>query len=214
MSSKTQNLIVVVGATGAQGSSVVRTFLLEQGWRVRGLTRDTRGKRSQELAAKGVEMVTANLDDPTSLESAFDGATAIFAVTDFWGPFTDPANHSKVKPGQTINKWSYEHELQQAKNIFHAAAKIKSLQRFVWSGLSNVEKWSKGKYTWVYHFQSKADATEHLKEGYPELWKETSVIQVGWYASNHSRSPFMQPVKVCCGNCGTQQEGILCLGSR
>jgi uncharacterized protein YbjT (DUF2867 family) len=81
-------LLVVVGATGTQGSSVVHTFLsASPPWRIRGLTRNPSSAASKALTAKGVEMVAADLDDSSTLPAAFAGATAIFAVTDFWGPF-------------------------------------------------------------------------------------------------------------------------------
>ena len=177
-----KKLLVVIGATGVQGGSVVSTFL------------------SEALVAKGVEMVQADLDDPSSLHSAFSGATAIFAITDFWAPFFDPESRKKVKPSQSLNEWAYEKELAQAKAIIDAAAKVDvdegGLQRLIWSGLSAAKKWSKGKYTWVYHFDSKADATEYIEKEQPELWKKTSVIQVGGYASNHMGSSFSAPRKV------------------
>ncbi len=192
MSSK---LIVVFGATGMQGSSVVSIFLSEPGWRVRGVTRNPDSAASKALAARGVEVVKADVDDPASLGPVVEGANAVFSVTDFWGPLRDPANQSKVKPGQTINEWGYYNELRQAKNIIDAVAKVESLDRFVWSGLSAVKKWSKGKYTWAYHFDSKAAATEYIKETYPKLWKATSVIQVGGYLSNHQKFPGFTPQK-------------------
>jgi NmrA-like family len=71
-------LITVVGATGAQGSSVVHTFLSAcPSWRIRGLTRNPSSAASKALAAKGVEMVAADLNDPSTLPAAFAGATAI-----------------------------------------------------------------------------------------------------------------------------------------
>jgi uncharacterized protein YbjT (DUF2867 family) len=108
-------LFVVFGATGAQGSSIVSTFLSEPGWRVRGVTRNPGSSASQNLAALGVELVKADLDDPASLAPAVDGANAVFAMTDFWEPLRDPANQSKLKPGQNINEWGYHTELQRGK---------------------------------------------------------------------------------------------------
>jgi NmrA-like family len=192
-------LIVVVGATGNQGSSVVKTFLKLPGWRVRGVTRDVRSSAARDLSAEGVEMVAANLDDPSSLLSAFANATVIFGVTDFWHPFADPANYAKLAPGQTINEWCYAYELQQAKNIFDVASKISTLERLIWSSLSSVKKWSKGKYTWVYHFDSKADAAEYGRTAYPDLWKRTSIIQVGFYLSNFLINALTQPRRVEAG---------------
>jgi NmrA-like family len=185
----------VFGATGVQGSSVVSTFLSEPGWAVRGVTRNPDSEASQKLVARGVEVVKADVDDPTSLGPAVEGANAIFAVTDFWTPLRDPANQSKVEPGQTINEWAYHHELQAAKNIIDAVAKIEPLERFVWSALSSVKKWSEGKYTHVYQFDSKADATEYIKTSYPKLWAKTSVIQIGVYLSNHLLFPGFKPEK-------------------
>ena len=146
-------------------------------------------------------MVAADLDDASSLQSAFKGATAIFAVTDFWQPFMaiamDPARQAKeLKPGQTVNEWAYNHELNQAKAVIDAAAKVQGLQRFVWSSLPSVKKLSGGKYTWVYHFDSKADAAEYLEQQHPDLWEKTSLVLVGFYTTNHILFPIMRPTKV------------------
>lgn len=192
MSSK---LIVVFGATGHQGSAVVSTFLSEPGWRVRGVTRNPGSDASQKLAARGVEMVKGDMDDPATLGPVVAGANAVFSVTDFWTPLRDPANQAKPKPGQTINEWAYFNELQAAKNMIDAVSKVASLERFIWSGLAAVKKISKGKYSYVYHFDSKADATEYIKETYPALWEKTSVIQVGAYLSNHIEMPGLLPQK-------------------
>ena len=191
-----EKLLVVVGATGNQGSSVIKSFISEPGWHIRGLTRDQNSQKATKLKENGVEPVTADVNDPTSLLPAFSTATAIYAITDFWGPFLDPKNQSRPKQGQTINEWSYEHELQQAKNIIDAAAKVDSLEHFIWSGLNSPKKWSKGKYTWVYHFDGKAAATSYIEKTYPELWKKTSVLMMGQYLSNHLSLPILQPRKV------------------
>ena len=208
-SSKTppKPLLVVIGATGAQGGSVVQTFLSSSPqWRIRGVTRNPSSAASKALAAKGVEMVAADLSDPFTLPAVFVGATAIFAVTDFWGPFMALAQDSgrqkeELKPGQTVNAWAYEHELAQAKAIVDAAAQVEGLQRFVWSALAAATEISGGKYTWAYHFDSKADASEYIKIEHPDLWEKTSRVQVGFYATNHSTLPFMRPQKVGASSC-------------
>ena len=59
-----KKLILVIGATGVQGTAVIDALLapLEDGtpssYTIRGLTRDPNSSRAKELAAKGVEMVT------------------------------------------------------------------------------------------------------------------------------------------------------------
>ena len=51
------------------------------------LTRSTSRKLLTSLAALGVEVVTADLDDQSSLEQAFKGAYGAYCVTNFWEHF-------------------------------------------------------------------------------------------------------------------------------
>lgn len=62
--------IAVLGSTGQQGGAVARACL-KAGWKVRGLTRNAKGKGAQALAAEGAEMVSADLDDFDSLIKSF-----------------------------------------------------------------------------------------------------------------------------------------------
>ena len=75
-------------------------------------------------------MVSANLEDPASLEVAFSDASAIFLTTDFWAPFYNPSTKSLLEDGQTLNEYCYAKELQQVKNVADAAAQIAGLERF------------------------------------------------------------------------------------
>ena len=77
-------LICVVGATGNQGGSVAQRFLRDPTFKVRGITRNRASPAAEKLAAQGVEVVQANLDDVESLKRAFDGASIIFSVTNYW----------------------------------------------------------------------------------------------------------------------------------
>lgn len=79
MTPSERRVIVVTGATGRQGSAVTR-HLLEQGWRVRALTRNIAGKQAQALAALGAEVVRGDLDDTTTLRPAFAGAGGVYSV--------------------------------------------------------------------------------------------------------------------------------------
>ncbi|KAH7247303.1 uncharacterized protein BKA55DRAFT_595001 [Fusarium redolens] len=189
------NLIVIVGATGNQGGSVASVFLGEPGWTVRALTRNTSSVKYQALAARGAEVVQADIDTPATLSAAFEGADAIFAVSDFWGLYSDPTNKDKAKPGQPLNVWAGEHETQQLKNIIDAADKVPNLERFILSSLSNATKWSKGKYTHVYHFDSKAKAADYGRETYPDLWAKTSIYQPGLFLSNYTLNGLRQLIK-------------------
>lgn len=57
-------LIVVTGATGSQGGSVV-DVLLKDGWtKLRGVTRHPYSAAAKKLAAKGVEVVKGDFNSP------------------------------------------------------------------------------------------------------------------------------------------------------
>lgn len=81
-------------------------------------------------------------------------------------------------------EYCYEQELQQGKNIADAAAQVEGLERFIVSSLVEARKWSLGKYKGVYHFDSKAQAVNYVKETYPELAKSMSTVLVGGYMEN------------------------------
>jgi len=55
---------------------------------------------------------------------------------------------------------------------------------FIWSTLSHTKKWSKGKYTGVYHFDSKAAVVDYINEQIPELAKKMSLLQMGLFLTN------------------------------
>ncbi|KAM0541009.1 hypothetical protein ACHAPJ_013409 [Fusarium lateritium] len=173
----------------------LNTFISAAGWKVRAITRNPSSTKAQALASRGVEVVQADTDKPASLEHAFEGANAIFAVSDFWGTYFNPENSDKAKPGQGLNEWVYEYEIRQLKNAIDAAAKVSTLERFILSALSNATKWSNGKYKHVYHFDGKAKAVEYTQEAHPDLWTRTSVFQAGLFLSNWTTSPLNFPKK-------------------
>lgn len=79
MISKEGKTIVVIGATGRQGGPVTR-HLLQQGWRVRAVTRKPESKKAAELRTLGAEVVKANLEDKASLEAAFGNAYGLYDI--------------------------------------------------------------------------------------------------------------------------------------
>ena len=188
-----KKLVVIIGITGNQGGSVANTFLQHSSqWRIRGLTRDTSSSASRDLAAKGIEMVQADLHDPSTLLPAFKGANLIFSVTDFWKPFFNPANQSAAEEsGKSIGRLAYELEYEQGKNIVDAAAHpdvFATLDKqvgLIASTLSSARECSKGKYKQLWHFDSKADIfPKYVEEKYPELAKRTSYLQTGFFTSS------------------------------
>lgn len=107
------------------------------------------------------------------------------------------------KSGRPINAVAYDVEVQQGRNIVDAAnATVHTLDRFVLSTLSATKKWSKGKYSHNFHFDSKWAAVEYLEATYSELAKKTSYLQVGLYMTNWKSSLLTQINKVSyCVHC-------------
>lgn len=149
-----KKIIAVIGATGAQGGGLVRAILNDKQaqFRARALTRKTGSDTATELAGLGVEVVEANLDDVESLKSAFHGAYAAYAVTNFW------------------EHMSPEKELTQAGNIAEAAMRT-GIEHVTWSTLEDTRKWIPldddrmptlmSKYK-VPHFDAKGEANEEF----------------------------------------------------
>jgi uncharacterized protein YbjT (DUF2867 family) len=162
-----RKIIAVIGATGAQGGSLVRAILADKGGRfaARAITRQVDSDKAKALAAAGAEVVAADLDDERSLERAFAGAYGAFCLTNFWEHF------------------SPEKELTQAANMARAA-KAAGVQHVVWSTLEDTRRWVPlqddrmptllGKYK-VPHFDAKGEADELFRrEGVPTTFLLTS----------------------------------------
>lgn len=162
-----KKIIAVLGATGAQGGGLVRAILddPEGGFAIRALTRNPGSPRARELAGAGAEVVAADVDDPASLRSAFDGAHGAYCVTFFWEHF------------------SPERELEQAEAMAQAAREC-GLDHVIWSTLEDTRKWVpldddrmptlQGKYK-VPHFDGKGEANEcFLAAGVPATFQLTS----------------------------------------
>lgn len=187
----TQKTIVVVGSTGTQGESVARTFLGLPNWRVRCLTRQPGSDKAKELVKLGAEIVQGNLEDETSLQSAFSDTHVIFVNTDFWAPFRKAM--ALGKDAITSAKEAYEIELTHGKNAANVASRIPTLERFIYSALGPMEKASKGKYSFSYHWETKASVVDYIEEKQPVLARKTSYIYVGAYITNAFLYPKFDP---------------------
>lgn len=175
-------LIVVVGATGNQGGSVVNTFRQLPQWGVRAVTRNPASEKALALKACGVDVIQADLGDETSLQQAFEGADAIFVNTDFFSTLFP--KFMGGMPFEEARRLSYDNELQHVKNAANAAAAIPTLRRFVYSAFAPMKEGSGGKYDDDLHWESRADGVAYLEKELPQLAQKTSYIHCGAYMNN------------------------------
>jgi nucleoside-diphosphate-sugar epimerase len=187
-------LICVIGVTGNQGGSVAQRFLQDPNYRVRGMTRNPTSPAAQKLAAQGIEIVKADLDDVSSLVKAFEGANVIFSVTNYWEPFFRPDCRTKAAEADiSCRKFAYDVEFQQGKNIADAAAEVVAGlddNGFIASTLSHAGKCSKGAFKELYHFDAKADAFPgYVNEKHTKLAAKTSYVQTGYFMSSYHYAP-------------------------
>jgi uncharacterized protein YbjT (DUF2867 family) len=168
-----RNIIAVVGATGAQGGALARAILDDRNstFAVRAITRDPNKDSAQALADKGAEVVRADIDDPSSLQTAFAGAFGAFCVTNFW------------------EHLSGEKEKAQARNLAEAA-KATGIKHVIWSTLEDTRKLLDPgdtrmpmlqKHYRVPHFDAKAEADAYFA-GLPVTYLVTSFYWDNLYA--------------------------------
>ncbi|MFH1279218.1 MAG: NmrA/HSCARG family protein [Candidatus Eisenbacteria bacterium] len=162
-----KKVIVVMGATGAQGGGLVRAIQSDRegGFVARAVTRNVNSDKAKALAALGAEVAEADVDDRESLRKAFDGAYGAYFVTFFWEHF------------------SPEKELAHVRNMA-SAAKETGLKHVIWSTLEDTRKHValdddrmptlQGKYK-VPHFDAKGEADGIFRElGVPTTFLLTS----------------------------------------
>jgi uncharacterized protein YbjT (DUF2867 family) len=169
-----KKIIAVVGATGAQGGGLADAILNDPNgeFAVRAITRDPSKGRAKALAARGAEVVRADLDDVESLKAAFTGAYGIYCVTNFWEHF------------------SAEKEKTQAKNLADAA-RASGAQHVIWSTLEDTRAYMapddarmpmlQGQYR-VPHFDAKGEANAYFA-GIPTTFLVASFYWDNIYAS-------------------------------
>ncbi|MGG6269291.1 NmrA/HSCARG family protein [Leptolyngbya sp. AN03gr2] len=72
-------IITVFGATGIQGNAVAKR-LLQDGWKIRAVTRDAKSAKAQALSALGADIVTADFDDFASLVNVLENSYGVYSV--------------------------------------------------------------------------------------------------------------------------------------
>jgi uncharacterized protein YbjT (DUF2867 family) len=132
-----KRVILVSGATGQQGGTTARN-LLERGFAVRALTRDTEKAAARELAAFGAEVVSGDLEDRTSIDRVLDGVYGLFSVQQFM-------------------ETGVEGEVRQGALLADAAREA-GVEHLVYSSVGSAHR-----ETGIPHFESKWEVEGHVR---------------------------------------------------
>ncbi|KAF5581445.1 transcriptional regulatory [Fusarium pseudoanthophilum] len=123
--------VLVLGATGTQGGSIANLLVqYPDQYLVRCLTRNPNSDKAKALAAKGAQLVKADLTIPSTLPEAFKGVWGVFAVTDFYDTAVLEDPMSEEKQGQHIVE----------------ASVAAGVECFLWSTLPSSREISGGKF--------------------------------------------------------------------
>lgn len=154
----TKPIILVTGATGAQGGSVARMLLKQKKFAVRILTRNPQSTRARVLQRAGAEVFRGDMDNVESLINAMEGCYGVFGVTNFWEHFAK--------------------EYQQGINLVDAAGAA-GIRHFVLHTLPDYYKLSNGNYS-VPHYDIKAAIEQYSRrQDMPATY-----VQMGFYYEN------------------------------
>ncbi|CAD6573788.1 MAG: hypothetical protein TREMPRED_000911 [Tremellales sp. Tagirdzhanova-0007] len=162
-------LIVVFGATGKQGGSVIDHLAAsKREYRIKGVTRSASKLKETKLAEPKLQVIEADLMSKDGVTNAIEGANAVFCVT-------------------TWLEAGIEAERQQGVNIIEAIQATKPQPLLLFSGLPHITDISKGKYSKVEHFDSKAEIYEKAKSAGLKVVS----VEPAFYMENFLKGPFL-----------------------
>ncbi|KAJ2820655.1 hypothetical protein FBU31_005152 [Coemansia sp. 'formosensis'] len=167
-------LVAIVGATGLQGGSVLKTLHATGKYKLRALSRNPDSKQVASLKAKysGVEWAPANLDDIDSLRKAFKDVNTVFGVTQFF----------QKDILERVAKGDEDAEFNQGKNIIDAAIET-GVESIVLSSIDSMKQLSHGKYPGVLHFEGKHKTEEYLSSLADKI--KGYFVYLGFYMENY-----------------------------
>ena len=128
--------VLVIGATGNQGGSVVQS-LLPKGHNIRTITRNPDSDKAKKLKEQGVEVMKGDFSDSDSLLKAATGMDTIYAMTT---PFEE-GTEAEVKQGIAMAD----------------TAKKANVGHFIFGSVANADL-----NTNIPHFDSKYEVEKHI----------------------------------------------------
>lgn len=165
---ETENVVLVVGATGNQGGATARRLLTE-GRHVRALVRDPDSVKAKALAAAGAELAVGDLEDRASLDKAVTGVAGVFSVQAAGG--FDPS-------------YSADDEIRQGRAIADAA-QCAGVRHFVYTSVAGADRG-----TGIPSWEAKWQIEQYLREiGLPT----TVLLPVMFMENTRSSSLGVQP---------------------
>jgi len=145
MAQNENRIILVFGATGAQGRSVVDYALKSGNCTIRAVVRDPTSEGTKKLRNLGVEIVQGDMSKPEEIpELAFKGVYGVFLMTNFW----DPSMQGK--------------EFELGREIVKKCATA-GVKHLIFSSLPNVDEESKSKWC-VPHCTDKAKLEQYIRK--------------------------------------------------
>jgi len=151
--------ILVTGATGKQGGSVIENLANNPEFTLLAVTRNTAGGSAQKLTSKGsnIKLVQGDMDDVPAL---FASAAKV-AAGPIWGVYS-----VQISQGKGV---THEGEIRQGKAMVDAAVKA-GVKHFVYSSVErggDEHSWENP--TPIPHFASKHEIEHHLKDTAGEM---------------------------------------------
>ncbi len=151
---QSNGLVLVTGATGAQGGAVARS-LLAAGFPVRALTRNINSDAAAELKRLGAQLAQGDWNDATSLLAAMQGAQGVFSV-------------------QRPDADNSDSERRHGRNLVEAANRAR-VRHFVHTSVCEAGKhtafprWESG-YWYQKYWTDKWDVEEYVRGAGFEYW--------------------------------------------
>jgi len=153
--------ILVTGATGKQGGSVIDALANNSAFTLLAVTRNTSGGSAQKLASKAsnIKLVQGDMDDVPAL---FKNAAEV-AKAPLWGVYS-----LQISQGKGVTS---EGEIRQGNAMIDEAVKT-GVKHFVYSSVERGgDEASWNNKTPIPHFQTKWEIEHHLKD---------NAGQMGW----------------------------------